>query len=160
MTSLSEVLVYINPIFFYYSGIFGIGKLYQWIFAAESIWQCLWDKVMDIFGENRETYSVWIINSYSYVLYWLFGSILLFIKVYNKPKTVEIFKIQQESGLERFKNIQKVRNVRIKLWIIYELLTKVDRENDLKGLRLKCQIENMTKNEKLDEKLDEKPISN
>lgn len=110
MAFLSEVLVYINPIFFYYSLAFGAGKLYQWTFTAENIWQCLWNKILDVFGDNKEIYSVWLINSYSYLLYWTFGVIILLAEVYKKPKTLMNFKIQQKTALGRLKNCRKVSN--------------------------------------------------
>lgn len=108
MTSGSEVLAYINPIFFYYCIVYGLSEFYQWLFSTSNAWQYLWNKVIDTFGDDKQTYSVWIINSYAYLVYWIFGSILFVIEVYNRPDPLKNFKIQQNSGVKRLKNIQKV----------------------------------------------------
>lgn len=108
MPLFSEVIVYISPFFFYYSFAFVLGKTYEWIFNAESIWQSLWGKVIDVFGEEKGTYSVWVLNSYTYALYWTFGILLLILELSKTPKALEIFKIQKEKGLERIKNVMKV----------------------------------------------------
>lgn len=108
MTSVGEVLAYINPIFFYYCIVYGLSKIYQCIFSTSSVWENLWNKIIDTFGDDKETYSVWIINSYAYLLYWVFGTILFVIELYNKPDPLKNFKIQQNSGIKRLKNVQKV----------------------------------------------------
>ena len=108
MTSLGEALAYINPFFFYYSFAFAIGKIYQWLFNAESVWENFWNKIIDVTGEDREVFSVWILNSYSYFVYWSFGCVLLVMELSKKPKILETFKIQSEKGLERLEDVFKV----------------------------------------------------
>ena len=109
MTSLGEALVYINPFFFYYSVAFVIGKFHQWLFNAESVWENLWNKIIDITGEDPEIFSVWVLNSYSYFVYWAFGCVLLVMELSKTPKVLETFKIQSGKGLERFDDVFKVR---------------------------------------------------
>jgi hypothetical protein len=124
MAFIDGVLVYINPIFFYYSFIFIVSKLYQWIFNTASIWQCMWNKVIDVLGDDREFYSVWIVNSYSYLLYWLFGSILLVIELTNKPKALNNFKIQQKTESGRLKKINDVSSDK---WFVEMFISFVKR---------------------------------
>lgn len=109
MRSFNKALVYINPFFIYYSFAYALGKSYQWMFKAESVWQKLWDNIIDVFGEDKEVFSVWILNSYAYTLYWTFGSLLLMFELSHTPKALEEFKIQDKKASERLKNVKKVR---------------------------------------------------
>jgi hypothetical protein len=109
MTSFNKVVVYVSPFFIYYSLAFAFGKCYEWIFDAESVWQSLWNKIIDVLGEDREAFSVWILNSYAYTLYWLFGSLILILELAKTPKGLNVFRIQTGKSSERIKDVVKVR---------------------------------------------------
>lgn len=47
-----KVHTYIDPIFFYLPIIYGLSKFYQWSSGeVESVWERLWLKTQEIFGE-------------------------------------------------------------------------------------------------------------
>jgi hypothetical protein len=106
-----KALAYINPMFFYYATIYGASKILEWIFDSGSIWQFIWNKVMDAFGERSETYMIWIINSYSYILYWSFGATLMLMEYLRKPKSLQKFKIQKDK--EELKDTVKLKKVNL-----------------------------------------------
>lgn len=95
MSALSEFLAYINPMLFYYSVMYGIGKFFEWCFSTESVWQWSWNKVTDVFGDDVGIYSIWILNSYAYLLYWVVGGFLFLMEKYCDPKTMKSYKIQE-----------------------------------------------------------------
>lgn len=95
MRSLRELFVYINPFFFHYTVIYVISKFYQIIFKTESFWQWSWNKIVDVFGEDVQTYSIWVLNSYMYSLYWILGLALVFMELRTIPKNLDDFKVQQ-----------------------------------------------------------------
>lgn len=64
---------------------------------------------MDVFGEEAGTYSIWLLNIYSYTIYWVFGVALIFMQLYEKPKDFKKFKIQQNKN--ELKDIKKLYNV-------------------------------------------------
>lgn len=94
MNLKSEWLAYVNPIFFYYSLIYAVSKCSQWVFNTESFLQLGWNRIVDVFGEDVGSYSVWILNSYSYLLYWGFGLMLLLMERFHKPTSLKDYKIQ------------------------------------------------------------------
>lgn len=111
MKNLKRALVYINPMFFYYSLIYVTSKVIQYIFNTESFWQLTWNRIIEIFGDDMETYSVWLLNTYTYILYWTFGITLLLMEYFNFPKGLKNYKIQQESI--DFNNKGQLSRVRI-----------------------------------------------
>lgn len=109
MSLRSEVLAYINPMFFFYATIYAVSRVYQAIINTESIWQLSWDKAIDIFGEDPRTYSIWVLNSFSYLVYWIFGLALIVMELIRMPKSLKDYKIQQES--DELKKTEKLPNV-------------------------------------------------
>ena len=100
MSSRKELLAYINPILFYYSLIYGVSKCIEFMFNTRSVWQMIWNKVMDVFGEDAGIYSIWIINSYSYLLYWTLGGLLFAMESFKVPKSLKNYKIQEKKIVE------------------------------------------------------------
>lgn len=123
MSRLKEALAYINPIFFYYTIIFAVAKVYQIFSNSESIWQWAWNKVFDAFGDDPATYSIWILNGYSYLVFWIFGLILYVMDAVKHPKNLKEYKIQQESssGIEKPGQLLKL----IKVVLFNQLLSFV-----------------------------------
>lgn len=90
----NKLLVYINPIFFYYTFIYCISKIYQYVTGNESIWQIIWNKYMDIFGDNEAFHILFILNLYTTIIFWVVCLILQGMQRLRIPKTFENYKIQ------------------------------------------------------------------
>lgn len=106
MRSLKDFVVYVNPLFFYYTIIYTVSKFYQIIFKTESFWQWSWDKIVDVCGNDVRTYSVWVLNSYAYVLYWTLGLALVLMELKKIPKNLKDYKIQPDK--EEIKDTQRL----------------------------------------------------
>lgn len=105
-----EVFAYFNPMFLYYTLIYGASKIYQNIFDTESVWKIFWNKFMDIFGDREDFYIIWILNLYAFFLYWVLGALLMTMQKLKIPKSLEYFKIQaKESEIEKSENLFNVR---------------------------------------------------
>lgn len=115
----SETLVFINPMFFYYAIIYAISKVYQVIFNTESIWALIWNKVVDVFGEDPGTHSTWVLNTFAYSVYWIFGLSLILMEVIKKPEKLKDYKIQQDK--DEPKNFEKLSKVKIIFLTAYKL---------------------------------------
>lgn len=109
MNLISEAVAYINPMLFYYVVAYIIGKLSEVLLKTENIWQIIWDKVMDTFGDSIETYSVWVLNSYAYAIYWTLGAALIAMEIYGKPKGLKKYKIQKDK--DELKDGHKLNSV-------------------------------------------------
>lgn len=110
MEKFFEVFAYFNPIFLYYSLIYGGSKIYQNIFNIESVWGILWNKYMNIFGDAEAFHIIWLTNFYGFFLYWILGAVLMTMQKLKIPKSLENFKIQaKESEIEKSENLIKVR---------------------------------------------------
>lgn len=108
---LDELFAHINPMFFYYSIIYAVSKFYEVIYDTESIWQRSWNYILTVLGDDDELYCVWIFNSYSYLLYWLFGAILLLMETYEIPAQLKAYKIQRTK--DQLKGNEKLYPVRL-----------------------------------------------
>lgn len=95
---LNKILVYINPIFFYYTIIYCVSKVYQVTTGSESIWQRIWNKYMDIFGDNEAVHIILVLNIYTAVLFWIICFVLLTMQKLRIPKSFENFKIQAKDS--------------------------------------------------------------
>lgn len=111
MNNWDKILAYINPMFFYYSIVYAVSKIYEVIFDTESVWQNIWNKILIILGDDVEFYSVWVLNSYSYLLYWLFGASLVLMETYKIPKKLNSYKIQEKK--DQLKGGEKLYPVRL-----------------------------------------------
>jgi hypothetical protein len=111
MSVIGEVLSYINPLFIYYALAYYVSKYIETIFQTQSFWQWSWNKFMDVFGESHEIYLVWILNSFSYIVYWSFGSALMLMEHFRKPRSIADYKIQQneQNTAQSQTNLFKVR---------------------------------------------------
>lgn len=108
---ISEIFSYFNPIFIHYAILYGLGKIYEVISNRhESIWQTLWNKYMNYFGDNDAVHIVLLFNLFPILLYWGLGAILFTLQKLNIPKSLANYKIQtKESEIEKGKNLLKVR---------------------------------------------------
>ena len=48
---LTKVLDFIDPLFIYIVGIYGLSQVYQRIYGVESVWQNFWDRIQEVLGE-------------------------------------------------------------------------------------------------------------
>lgn len=110
MKKLLRVFSHIEPFLIYTSCVYFIGRVYQWIFNCESLWQSAWNKFMDIFGENEAFYFIVLSNLHFSIIYWGIGSILFLIEKYKYPLEIEKFKIQtkQNALIENGKGFRHV----------------------------------------------------
>lgn len=109
LKGLKEFVSYFSPFFLYYTILYGLGKIYQVATGNESIWQTLWNKYMDYFGENEATHIVLVFNVYLVVLYWGFGAIFMCMQKYKIPKSLANFKIQpRKSEMEKGEHLSEV----------------------------------------------------
>lgn len=109
MDKCSEVLAFINPIFFYYSLVYVISKCFQLMLSSQSIWQRMWNKIVDEFGDDPETFTVWFMLGYAYSLYWILGIIFTLMEESGKPEGLKEFKIQPYKGQRR--DVKRFGNV-------------------------------------------------
>jgi hypothetical protein len=110
MEKLREVIAYFNPIFLYYTLIYGATKIYEGFSGSENIWQGIWNKFMDIVGDNEAFHVIVILNLYTITIYWGLGAILLIMQKLRMPKSLENFKIQaKESEIVNGENFANVR---------------------------------------------------
>lgn len=106
----SEIISYFNPIFLYYTIFYGAGKIYEVTTGNESIWQTIWNKYMDYFGENEAFHCTFAINFFTIILYWGLGAILFTMQKLKIPKSLANFKIQpRESEIEKGEYLSDVR---------------------------------------------------
>lgn len=118
MEKFKEIFAYFNPMFLYYTLIYGASKIYQSIFNTESVWKILWNKFMDIFGENEAFHVILTSNLYGFFLYWILGALLMTMQKLKIPKSLENFKIQsKESEIERSENLFNVNSSRINYFL-------------------------------------------
>jgi hypothetical protein len=110
MEKFREMIGYFNPILFYYALIYGATKIYELISGSENIWQGVWNKFIDIVGDNEAFHVVVILNIYTITIYWVLGGILMTMQRLRMPKSLENFKIQaNESEIVNGENLANVR---------------------------------------------------
>lgn len=110
MENFREVFAYFNPMFLYYTLIYGASKILEVTFRTESVWKIMWNKFLDIFGDNEAFYNILFLNLYSCLLYWTFGALLMMMQKLKIPKSLEKFKIQaRKSEIEKRENFLNVR---------------------------------------------------
>lgn len=98
MQKFERVLSYFSPFFLYYSLIYGISKVYELIFSSESVWQMLWDKTRETFGNDKNFYIIWGLNTYATIIYWSLGFILIIMERLRRPKVLDNYKIQANTN--------------------------------------------------------------
>ena len=98
MQKLEGILSYFNPFFIYYSIIYGISKVYELTFSTESVWQMCWDKTRETFGDDKRIYIIWGLNTYTTIIYWVLGFILIIMERTKRPKVLDNYKIQANTN--------------------------------------------------------------
>lgn len=102
MGYFKEAITYFNPLLFYYAAIYGASKVYESVFQTESIWETVWNKIIDTVGDNEAFHVIWILNGFSFLMYWTLGALFYTMQKLKVPKTLENFKIQsKESEIEK-----------------------------------------------------------
>ena len=95
MEKFIKIFSFLDPIFLYYAIAYVLSKVYQKIFnESESVWQIIWNKFMDIFGDDEATYNIIILNAFVLCIYWGFGLTFMLMEKFHKPKILKNFKIQ------------------------------------------------------------------
>ncbi|KAG5683687.1 hypothetical protein PVAND_012953 [Polypedilum vanderplanki] len=78
---------------------------------------------MDKFGDNEALYIIWGINFLTFGIYWILGGFFYVMETFNKPKTLELYKIQpNKSEIKKGNNFSKVIQVVIRNQVISLLL--------------------------------------
>lgn len=114
MQQLTRIFSYFNPIFLYYTGIYGLSKIIEFSLGTGSIWQLTWDKMRDIFGSDETVYSTWILNIYTTILYWAVGFALIAIEKYKGSKVLENYKIQtNKSEINQKDKLSEVSKIKL-----------------------------------------------
>lgn len=109
MGNFREIISYFNPLLFYYAGIYGVSKVYEVTFGTESVWKIIWNKFIDLVGDNEAFHVIWVLNIYIFVLYWGLGLIFYTMQKLKIPKSLDNFKIQaKESEIEKGENFSHV----------------------------------------------------
>ncbi|XP_014208861.1 fatty acid hydroxylase domain-containing protein 2 isoform X2 [Copidosoma floridanum] len=62
--------------------------------ASGDFWQAQWEKIVDRFGDDPETYWVNGSIAITFLAYWLFGGIYTFMDLTNRPKALRRYKTQ------------------------------------------------------------------
>jgi hypothetical protein len=90
--------------------LYGAGKVYEGITGNESIWQHIWNKYMNFFGDDESVHVVLVLNLFTVVLYWGLGTILFTMQKLKIPKSLANFKIQaKKSEIEKGEYLSEVR---------------------------------------------------
>lgn len=112
MGNFREAISYFNPLLFYYAGIYGISKIYETTYGLkESVWQTIWNKYIDIVGDDEGVNIVWVLNLFIFVVYWGLGAIFYTMQKLKIPKSLDNFKIQaKESEIDKGENFSHVRH--------------------------------------------------
>lgn len=46
--------IFIDPLLIYIVAIYGLSRLYQYVFDVESVWQAFWERVQEVLGNSFE----------------------------------------------------------------------------------------------------------
>lgn len=112
MGYFKEAISYFNPLLFYYAAIYGASKVYQSVFETESIWETIWNKFIDIVGDDEAVHAIWVLNGFTFVSYWTLGAIFYTMQKYKIPKSLDNFKIQKkESEIEKGERLSDVSTI-------------------------------------------------
>lgn len=62
--------------------------------ASADLWQSLWDRVLDVTGDDP--FRLWIFGTllYTMTLYWTIGSVYTLLDVFNRPAFLRRYKVQ------------------------------------------------------------------
>ncbi|CRK88576.1 CLUMA_CG002398, isoform A [Clunio marinus] len=95
---LLTCLNYFEPLFLYVALIYGIGRVYQFVFDANSVWQSSWDVLRGYLGNDPFNYFVLLLNIIPNIVYWSLGLTLIIMEYKNKPKKLFQYKMQQDKS--------------------------------------------------------------
>jgi hypothetical protein len=102
MNKFAEYIAYFNPLFFYYTAIYCVTKIIEPLYGCENVWETIWNKIMDTFGDGKDFYIVWGLTTLSAAIYWIFGALFMMMDALKRPKQLENFKIQpNKSEIEK-----------------------------------------------------------
>ena len=57
MASVKQSFGCLNPLLFYIVIAYGLGRVYQFMFNTESVWQTLWKNIQLTFGKIRKAFK-------------------------------------------------------------------------------------------------------
>ena len=57
LASVKKVFGFLDPLFFYIVIAYGLGRVYQFMFNTESVWQTLWKNIQLTFGKIRKAFK-------------------------------------------------------------------------------------------------------
>ena len=52
ITKVKKVIAYIDPLFFYIVIAYGLGRIYQFVYNRDSVWQAFWDQIQLYLGKT------------------------------------------------------------------------------------------------------------
>lgn len=58
-----NLLSCLDPLFYYIVAIYGLSRVYQYVYDIESVWQTSWEQIQEILGERKlqEALGNWLI---------------------------------------------------------------------------------------------------
>lgn len=60
--SFIKVFNHVDPLFIYIVVIYGISKVYQFVFDVESVWQTFWGRLQETLGNKEIFFGVFAIS--------------------------------------------------------------------------------------------------
>lgn len=73
---------------------------------------------MDLFGDDVGVHTVFVVNTYAYVLYWVLGTTFMLMENYETPKSLKNFKIQKKKEDLSKKKLFHVSHYKIDEWTV------------------------------------------
>lgn len=58
--SLAKALVHLDPLFIYIVMAYGLGRVYQYVYDVESVWQTFWNRLQEALGKANQIFMKWI----------------------------------------------------------------------------------------------------
>ncbi|XP_069679070.1 fatty acid hydroxylase domain-containing protein 2 isoform X1 [Periplaneta americana] len=83
--------------------------------ASGDFWQALWDRLLDVMGEEPVTFWVYGTIVLTMTVYWLFGAIYTFMDVTNSPEFLRKYKIQPGTN----EPVDTKRLMRVIGWVFF-----------------------------------------
>ncbi|XP_047111439.1 fatty acid hydroxylase domain-containing protein 2 isoform X1 [Schistocerca piceifrons] len=83
--------------------------------ASGDFWQSLWDRLLDVTGENPATFWVYGTTALTIVVYWTFGGIYTILDITNKPSVIRRYKIQPGTN----EPVDTKRLMKVIGWVVF-----------------------------------------
>ncbi|CRL03991.1 CLUMA_CG017110, isoform A [Clunio marinus] len=88
----------INPLFFIVIITYFVTRILQVFTGTQHFWSRLWNKIIDVIGDEPfGVYVVWT-TIFSFCVYWIFGSIFTFMDLTLSPKSLRKYKVQPNTN--------------------------------------------------------------